>query len=89
MAYRKQGERANSSVGRVRWEETWRLVGKKHWTMAEAARSLNVSHETVRHYIKKGPPPGWNPPKETPTADVVELRPRAGWQNSQDRPGGA
>jgi hypothetical protein len=86
MAYQKQGQRSKSDVSRVRWRSVWDLVYRRHWTMAEASRSLRVDHETVRYYIKKGPPPGWHPPKERPAAEVIELRPRAGRQQRNSNP---
>lgn len=69
----KRGQRGNSGVSRARWEEVWRLVGKKGWTQREAARAMVVSHTLVQYYIRKGPPPGWHPDKR-PRAPVIDLR---------------
>ena len=83
MAYRKQGQRSDSSVAQARWRQAWDLVYRRHMTMAAAARWMHVDHETVRYYIKKGPPPGWHPPKEKPAAEVIEFRPQPGRQQQR------
>lgn len=83
MGYRGVGQRANSSIGRVRREEIWKLRHKRGWSMAEIARGLQISHELVRYYLRTDPPHGWNPPREEPKAEVVELRPRAGKPTAQ------
>jgi hypothetical protein len=75
--WRGRGERGNSTVSRARWEEVWRLVGKKQWTQRQTARAMRISHTLVQYYIRKGPPPGWHPDKR-PKAPVIDITQRAG-----------
>jgi hypothetical protein len=80
---KKRGERSNSTVALRRWQQIWKLYYKRGWTGRQIARSLNVSHTLVQHYLKKGPPPGWHPDKR-PKAPVIDIRRRAGTQQRSD-----
>jgi transposase len=68
--------RGKGWVSHARWVKIWQLK-RRGWGQRQTARSLGISHSTVQHYIRKGPPPGWKPDAR-PDAEVIDFPRRRG-----------
>jgi hypothetical protein len=71
------GGRSKAWVSLDRWQRIWKLHYKQGWGQRQIAKSMRISHTTVQHYLKKGPPPGWKPDKR-PDAEVVPIARKRG-----------